>query len=142
MHRLHARPLAVVCLAIAAGLGCSDSPDRTPEQQAAHDFVELASTLMEPLDVSTECPKIGAALDAWDQQNGARFRELAGRFQKLEGATARNYQRVKRRFDQVAMYCVRPKVTGGLRVPQMTHDAHVERVYQMLPATTLKFEMK
>lgn len=140
LSRMTAALLA--CLALAA---CGEKDPRanmTPEQRIGADFADLAWTLMKPLDSSTECPKIGAALDAWEKENGARFRELAGQITKLEGAASKNFQRVKQRFDQVATYCVNPKTSGGIKLPQMTHDANVERVYRMLPATQLKFELK
>lgn len=132
----------LACLILGACSGESDRENMTPEQRTAADFSELAWTLKAPLDSSTECKKIGEALDAWDKENGARFRELAGKVTKLTGAASSNYQKVKQRFDQVAMYCVNPKTTGGMKLPQMTHDANVERVYRMLPDTKLKFELK
>lgn len=132
--------LVLLALTLAA---CSDKePERTPEQQVAHDFAELAWTLKAPLDSSTECPKIGEALDAWDKANGARFKELAGKLTELKGADARNFQKVQQRFDQVAGNCVNPPKTQGIRLPQMMHDAHVARVYGYLPKTKLRFELK
>lgn len=116
---------------LAAACGSEEDTPRTP----ATELADLAWELMEPLDVSNECEKIGDALEPWLKAHGERFAELVGQVESLTGANAKNLDTVKRRLETRTMHCVNPK---GPTTPFTKHDARVAQVAEMFPKGQLR----
>jgi|GEM_PF-2952101 len=132
---LVAAPLAVT----ACG---EDKPELSPQQQINRDFVDLTWTLLAPLKSSEKCVEIGEALAKWEADNGARFKELAGKITSLHGADAENFSTVERRFENVALNCVHPKGAEKFPLDIRRHDDNVERVFELFPKMETSYELR